>query len=81
MRKNRIVKRKRKTKRPTKSVGGKMARDPAPSYTLKRGHVAKLGSDGGAEVELRPDNHDFMPMRMRRADGAIRVIAEFLEVG
>jgi len=32
------------------------------SYTLKRWHVAKLGSDGGVqEVELRPDNPDFKP--------------------
>jgi len=51
------------------------------SYTLKRWHVVKLASDGGVEeVELRPDNPDFKPMRMRRADGEIRVIAEFLEV-
>jgi type III restriction enzyme len=51
------------------------------SYTLKRWHVVKIGTDGGVqEVELRPDNPDFKPMRMRRADGEIRVIAEFLEV-
>jgi hypothetical protein len=51
------------------------------SYTLKRWHVVKLASDGGVEeVELRPDNPNFKPMRTRRADGEIRVIAEFLEV-
>jgi hypothetical protein len=50
-------------------------------YTLKRWHVVKLGSDGGVqEVELRPDNPDFKSMRMRRTDGEIRVLAEFLEV-
>ena len=50
-------------------------------YTLKRWHVVKLGSDGGVEeIELRPDNPDFKPMRMRRADGEIRAITEFLEV-
>jgi type III restriction enzyme len=50
-------------------------------YTLKRWHVVKMGTDGGVqEVELRPDNPDFKPMRLRRADGEIRVLAEFLEV-
>jgi len=40
------------------------------SYTLKRWHVVKLASDGGVEeVELRPDNPDFKPMRMRVLTG------------
>jgi hypothetical protein len=48
---------------------------------LKRWHVASVGKDGGAkEIELRSDNPDFKPMRLRREDGEIRVIAEFLEV-
>ncbi len=51
------------------------------SYTLKRWRVAATGADGGAdEIELRPDNPSFKPIRMRREDGEIRVIAEFLEV-
>jgi hypothetical protein len=51
------------------------------SYTLKRWHVASVGKDGGAnEIELRSDNPDFKPMHLRREDGEIRVIAEFLEV-
>ena len=51
------------------------------SYTLKRWHVATVGKDGGAkEIELRSDNPDFKPMHLRREDGEIRVIAEFLEV-
>jgi type III restriction enzyme len=51
------------------------------SYTLKRWHVASVGKDGGAkEIELSSDNPDFKPMHLRREDGEIRVIAEFLEV-
>jgi hypothetical protein len=51
------------------------------SYTLKRWHVASVGKDGGSrDIELRSDNPDFAPIRMRREDGEIRVIAEFLEV-
>jgi hypothetical protein len=51
------------------------------SYTLKRWRVTAMGPDGGAsEIELRPDNPGFKPIRMRREDGDLRVIAEFLEV-
>ena len=51
------------------------------SYTLKRWRVAKTGPDGGAaEIELRPDNPAFKPLRMSSESGDIRVIAEFLEV-
>jgi type III restriction enzyme len=51
------------------------------AYTLKRWRVTAAGPDGGAtEIELRPDNPGFKPIRMRRDDGDIRVIAEFLEV-
>ena len=51
------------------------------SYTLKRWHVASVSKDDGAkEIELRSDNPDFKPMHLRREDGEIRVIAEFLEV-
>ena len=51
------------------------------SYTLKRWRVATMGPDGGAaEIELRPDNPGFKPIRMRPEHGDIRVIAEFLEV-
>jgi hypothetical protein len=43
--------------------------------------VAKTGPDGGAaEIELRPDNPAFKPLRMSSESGDIRVIAEFLEV-
>jgi hypothetical protein len=50
-------------------------------YTLKRWRVGKVGSDGGvAEVGLHPDNPSFQPMHLRREDGEIRVLAEFLEV-
>ncbi len=51
------------------------------SYTLKRWRVTATSPDGGAaDIELRPDNPGFNPIRMRREDGEIRVIAEFLEV-
>jgi hypothetical protein len=51
------------------------------TYTLKRWRVTATGADGGAtEIELRPDNPSLNPIRMRREDGAIRVIAAFLEV-
>ncbi len=43
MRKKRIVNRKRKTKRPTKSVGGKMASDPAPKDDGDVEIVARAG--------------------------------------
>jgi len=50
-------------------------------YTLKRWRVGKVGSNGGvADVELHPDNPSFQPKRLRREDGEIRVLAEFLEV-
>lgn len=50
-------------------------------YTLKRWRVSATDADGGAvEIELRPDSPGFSPIRMRREDGDIRVIAEFLEV-
>ena len=51
------------------------------AYTLKRWRVTATDADGGAtEIELRPDKPGFKPIRMRREDGVIRVIAEFLEV-
>jgi len=51
------------------------------SYTLKRWRVTRTGPDGGAaEIELRPDNPAFKPLRMSSESGDIRVIAEFLEV-
>ncbi len=50
-------------------------------YTLKRWKVSKLDADGGAaEIELRPDNKSYRPLRMRPEDGEIRVVAELLEV-
>src|ERR1700690_1655198 len=51
------------------------------SYTIKRWRVTATDPDGGAaEIELRPDNPDFKPIGMRREDGEMRLIAEFLEV-
>lgn len=50
-------------------------------FTLKRWRVVKARPDGWVEeVELRPDNPSYKPMRMRAADGEIRAVAEFLEV-
>ena len=50
-------------------------------YTLKRWHVAKLERNGRVtEVELRPDNLPYQSIRLRPADGEIRVVAELLEV-
>lgn len=50
-------------------------------YTLKRWRVVKARPDGWVEeVELRPDNPSFKPIRMRAVDGEIRAVAEFLEV-
>jgi len=50
-------------------------------YTLKRWRVAKARPDGWIEeVELRPDNPSFQPIRMRASDGEIHAVAEFLEV-
>jgi hypothetical protein len=59
--------------------------DPDPetggTYTIKRWRVARLSREGEVEeVELRPDNPSFAPLRMSPADGEIRVIAEFLEI-
>ena len=40
------------------------------AYTLKRWRVTAAGPDGGAaEIELRPDNPGFKPIRMQREDG------------
>lgn len=51
------------------------------SYTIKPWRVAATGTDGGAtEIELCPDNPGFKPIRLRRKDGDIRVIAELVEV-
>jgi len=51
------------------------------SRALKRWRVTATDATGGAaEIELRPDNPGFKPIRMRREDGDIRVIAEFLEL-
>lgn len=59
------------------------ATDPETSggYTLKRWRVTATDATGGAsQIELRPDNPAFKPISLRREDGEIRVIAEFLEV-
>jgi len=51
------------------------------AYTLKRWRVTATTADGGAgEIELRPDNPTFKPIRMSPDDGDVRVIAEFLEI-
>jgi hypothetical protein len=52
----------------------------ANAVTCARAPFTRSSSARYRAVELRPDNPDFKPMRMRRADGEIRVIAEFLEV-
>ncbi len=58
-----------------------MESDMGGRYTLKRWKVAKLDADGGAaEIELRPDNKSYRPLRMRPEDGEIRAVAELLEV-
>jgi len=50
-------------------------------YTLKRWRVTKRSADGRIEqVELRPDNPGFLPKKYTAKDGAIRAVAEFLEV-
>jgi type III restriction enzyme len=50
-------------------------------YTLKRWKVASFAPDGGvAEVELRPDNRAYRPMRLSASDGDLRVVAELLDV-
>ncbi|HEY4122370.1 MAG TPA: S24 family peptidase, partial [Byssovorax sp.] len=49
-------------------------------YTLKRWRVAALDAEGHvAEVELRPDNSAYRTLRLRQADGAVRVVGELLE--
>jgi hypothetical protein len=50
-------------------------------YTLKRWRVTKHTADGGVEqIELRPDNPDFVANRYTAKDGEIRAVAEFLEL-
>ena len=55
--------------------------DTGGQYTLKRWHVTRYGSDGGVEeIELRPDNTEYKPIRLSAKDGEIRPVAEFLEL-
>ena len=55
--------------------------DTGGKYTLKRWRVVKARPNGWVEeVELRPDDPSYKPMRLRAADGEIRAVAEFLEV-
>ncbi|HEY3353162.1 MAG TPA: hypothetical protein VGQ83_07950 [Polyangia bacterium] len=50
------------------------------TYTLKRWRVAKATVEGVCEIELRPDNPAFKPLRITADTGEARVVAEFLEV-